>query len=366
MTIQLVCLPHVRLGTATTHLCAYSGKVMKFCKMMGAKHKIVLYAPESDPVPRVAEQVNCLSEDERIATFGADDANRLPAWPTDVQSAAFNRNVVREIRQRAMLSDLVFLTGGWTHKPVADALPGNLLVEGFVGYEGILQGNVHAAYESYFHMAQVYKKYAINDIRWYDRVIPPFADPDEFLPTMEGPGDYLVFLGRLIGRKGPHIAAQIANAAGLPLKVAGAGMKTHTQGLIVGDGIEIKGNVEYVGTMDQKQRAELLRNARALICPTTYAEPGGNVAIEAMMAGCPVIAPDWGVFSETIRPGIDGFYFRTLRQGAAAVERCYNINRGAIQISAVMRFGLDVIGSKFDLWFEQLQELWQGRGWDAL
>ena len=36
----------------------------------------------------------CLSNERRVASFGQDDPNRLPAWPTDEQSAEFNRNVI--------------------------------------------------------------------------------------------------------------------------------------------------------------------------------------------------------------------------------------------------------------------------------
>lgn len=351
MKLHLVALPHVRLGTPTTHLCAYSAKVERFVRMMRDRHEIFLYAPESDSIPG-AKLVQCLSENARIAIFGKDDPNRLPDWPTDEQSRIFNLAAAAKIAENADERDLVLLVGGWTHHLIKNSLPAMLCAEPFCGYEGILTDRV--AFESYAWMHTVYAQKAIKNIRWYDRVIPPFCDPAEFQHRNEGQGDYLLFVGRMIGRKGPHVALEIAKAAKLPLWVAGAG----------GDG-GFGEDINYLGPVGIEERAKLMAGARALICPTLYVEPGGNVAIEAMMAGTPVIAPDCGVFSETVRHGISGFHFRTLKQGVAAVMNASRLNPHSVCAHALKHYSLAAIAPKFDAWFDDLQQLW-GDGWAAL
>lgn len=351
MRLHLVALPHVRLGTSITHFCAYSAKVERFCRMMRDHHEIFLYAPESDSVPG-ATLIQCLSENERLAIFGKDDPNRLPNWPTDQQSLIFNLAATAKIAENPEPHDLVLLCGGWTHRLIKDALPAMLCAEPFCGYEGILTDRV--AFESYAWMHTVYAQKGIKDIRWYDRVIPPFCDHLEFPHLNDGKGDYLLFIGRMIGRKGPHIALKISKAAGLPLWVAGAG----------GDGGFGK-DINYLGPVGIEDRAKLMAGARAFICPTTYIEPGGNVAIEAMMAGTPVIAPDCGVFSETVRHGVSGFHFRTLKQGVNAVQSAERLNPTSIRVYAKKNYSLEAIAPKFQQWFDDLQQLW-GEGWNTL
>lgn len=371
MKIHLAALPQVRLGTDTTHLCAYSGKVMKFIKMMSPHHEIIVYSPESDWVTGgKVTMVNCLSDEQRIKTFGPDDANRLPAWPTDEQSLVFNLHAAAEILERSDAKDLVLLMAGLTHKRIKEFVSGRTCAEPFVGYEGIMTDK--CAFESYAHMHTVYANQGIKDIRWYDRVIPPFVDPDEF---PEGdisarPRDYLLFVGRLINRKGLHIANQIAKAAQMRLVVAGAGGQVNVvngKWFVNGQDThaELEQSADYVGPVGIEKRAELMSNALAVLCPTTYVEPGANVAIEAQMAGTPVIAPDCGVFSETIRHGSTGWHFRTLKGAIEGLEWAKTIDPLVIRGFARGQYSLEAIAPKFNQWFDDLQNLW-GKGWDTL
>lgn len=326
--------------------------------MMGSRHEILLYAPEGPPV-KGATLIPCLPEAQRITTFGADDPARLPDWPTDAQSLLFNRNVADALRARWLVGDLVLLTGGRTHLPIVEAFPGPIYCEPGVGYYGVFTDK--CAFESYAHMHTAYAKAGIEDIRWFDTVIPPYCDPDEFPHLNDGKGEYLLFLGRLIFRKGPHIAQQIAAAAGLPLIVAGAG-GTCTQEGLIGRDVTIPGPVQYVGPVGVQERAKLMAGARAVLMPTTYCEPGGNVAIEAMLAGTPVIAPDFGVFSETVTHGVSGFHFRMFQEGVDAVRKAERLCPRTIRNYALERYSLDAVGPKFDKWFNRLVALY-GAGW---
>lgn len=360
MRLHLVALPHTRVEPAFCG-CAYTAKVWKFCKMMYDRQEIVLYAPEG-VTPPVAEFVPCLTDADRTGIFGQDDPNRLPAWPTNEQSLIFNLNVIRALHDRAAPGDIVLLVAGRTHELIARALPKLMVAEPFVGYEGILERS-HCAFESYAWMHTVYAKRAIKNIRWFDAVIPPYCDPEEFPHLNDGKGQYLLFLGRLIHRKGPHIALDIAKRCGMPLYVVGAG-GTMDGNAIVGDGVRLEGDVRLVGPVDVEARAKLLAGAKALLCPTTYCEPGGNVAIEAMMAGTPVITADFGVFSETVKNGVSGFHFRMPREGVAAVEKTGDLSPMQIRDYAISGYSLGAVAPQFDHWLERLSTLF-GDGWNA-
>lgn len=352
-------LPHTRVEAGFCG-CAYTSKVLKFCKMMGARHEIFLYAPEGPPV-KGATLLPCLPEAQRIATFGADDPNRLPNWPTDAQSLLFNRTVAKKLQKRWQPRDLVLLTGGRTHLPITEVFSGPLYCEPGVGYEGIFTDK--CAFESYAWMHTIYALGGIRDIRWFDCVIPPYCDPADFPHLNNGKGEYLLFLGRLISRKGPHIALEIAKAAGLPLYVAGAGGRMDGAKL-VGQDVALEGDLKYLGPVDVAQRAKVLAGAKALIVPTTYCEPGGNVAIEAMLAGTPVIAPDWGVYSETVTNGVSGFHFRMFQEAVDAVGNTKHLCSRTIRNYALGRYSLDAVGPLYDKWFKQLVTLFE-LGWYA-
>jgi glycosyltransferase involved in cell wall biosynthesis len=309
-----------------------------------------------------AELVPCLSEVERVATFGWDDPNRLPFWPTDEQFSRFNVRAAVELRERVEPRDLVLLMSGWSQRSIAEALPDLLHCEPFVGYEGIL--TPYCAFESEAWRHFLYGKWGIGDGRYFDDVIPNFFDPDDFDVPLSDGGDYLLFIGRLIGRKGPHVAAEIAKEAGMRLVVAGPGAVSVEPGRIVAAEVTLEGDVEYVGPVGVAERAELMAGARATLVPTAYIEPFGGVAVESMLAGTPAITSPWGAFSETVEQGVTGFRFSMLHEAVEAVELAGDLEATEVRDRALERFSLDAVGPRFERWFDRLHTLF-GAGWYA-
>lgn len=365
--LHVLGLPHTETTKRYLH-CAYTQKVLKFCDMMTDQgYEVILYAGEENSA-RCAEHVPLISWEERTGWFGQWDPNNLfenidwdpssPWWHT------MNERAISEIQKRAEPQDFLCMVTR-TQEGVAHALPHLLPVEWAVGYEGIRLGpQAWRVFESYAWMHFLYGKYGINDGLSFDAVIPNFFDPNDF-EQGRGSGGYLVFMGRIVSRKGPHVAAEIAKRAGMKLVIAGPGV-THTEpGKIVAPEITILGDhVEYVGPVGLKERSDLLRDAAAAIVPTLYIEPFGGVAVEAMFAGTPVIASDWGAFTETVQNGVSGHRFRTLADGANAVEKCLGMSRGKVAEYAYERYSLQSVGEMFDEHFQRLSTLW-GPGWYA-
>lgn len=355
--------------TATTEeylTCAYTQKLLKFCRMMEPRgHEIFLYATEQNEAP-CAEHVALLSEEERHGYFGAWGSDALltrVTWDiTQEPWVVFNERAAAAILERGEPEDLVLLVGGNCQKPVADAVGAHLLpVEPFVGYEGVF---THAAYESHTWRSHVYGLMGERNGRWFDATIPNYFDPDDF-PELGAGGDYLLFVGRVIVRKGPHVAGQIAEAVGMPLVVAGPGVLDHGDGYVQAGEVRVENShgVEYVGEVGVEERARLMAGAAALLAPTLYIEPFGGVAVEAMMTGTPVIASDWGAFAETVVEGTTGYRFRTLAEGVDAVLGAGALDRAAIRASAMDRYSLEAVAPQFERWFRQLDSLWR-EGWN--
>lgn len=368
--LHVCALPHTTL-TEKDSSCAYSMKVLKFVPMMQAQgFPVVLYGPD---------EIECQPDEHVVITTEADrlrwgyggprgyDTTEPFLWDTQ-QPYWFEANTraADAIRERMDERDFLCLITS-TQGPIADAIsPGwkaPITVEWGVGYEGI-DSRSFRAFESYAWMHHVYGLQRIVNGPAFDQVIPNFFDASQFSVASKPSKDYLLYLGRVILRKGPHIAAEIAKRVGMPLVVAGPGALEVSEGRIVGtDNVLIEGDVRYVGPVGFKERNELMSNAAAVIVPTLYVEPFGGVAVEAMFAGAPVLASDWGSFTEIVTEDVGG-RFRTLRQATEAFSRVQELSRKKIRQKAVQRFSQEAVGPMFSRWFEQLGTLWE-EGWYA-
>ncbi len=372
-TLHLLALPHTTL-TEKDITCAYSMKVLKFVTMMQRQgFYVILYGPdELDPRCKPDEHVIITTAADRIrwgfGNDGFDTAVTPFLWTVD-QPYWFetNQRVIDALRERVQQRDYLCLIAGWCQEPVARAVSGAtyknpaIAVEWGVGYEGVF--TEFCAWESYAWMHHVYGLQKIINGRAYDQVIPNFFDPDDFEIEFDKE-DYVLFIGRVIQRKGPHVAAEIAKRVGMKLKIAGPGVTEWSDTKIVGQQVEVVGpDLEYVGQVGFKERAELMAKARAVIVPTLYIEPFGGVAVEAMLSGTPVLASDWGSFTEIVDPYV-GRRFRTPRQAVKAFEETQELDPSSIRKLAEERFSLNAVGPKFKAWFDQLDTLW-GDGWYA-
>ena len=161
----------------------------------------------------------------------------------------------------------------------------------------------------------------VNKILAWHQLLP--LDPKDFDFNSRG-GDYLLYLGRIVSRKGLDIVVHLARDTGKNVVVAGQGKLENA----LTKGLAIPKNVECVGYADIEKRRELLAGAEALLAPTRYNEPFGGVAVEAMLSGTPVICSDHGAFPETVDQGLGGLrcanyaaFLRAAREGAAGLDR---------------------------------------------
>lgn len=316
-------------------------------------HEVILYASEENEA-RVGELVTVITKEKQREIFGDNDHTKDffnitwgihdPGW------VEMNTNTIRAMAERIKPRDFICVIGGLCQKVIADAFPNNMTVEYGIGYEGVF--SKYRVFESYAHMHYIHGYYRDDWGSFYDTVIPNYYDEEEF-PYAETTDDYYLFIGRLIDRKGWHIAQEVCEKLGKRLLVAGQG--------------EFSGYGEHVGVVDVKRRGELMSKAKAVFVPTTYLEPFGGVHAEALLCGTPVITTNFGVFTETVVNGENGYRcdtFRDFLAAAKATEKFGPAKRKKIRTSAQRRFSTTVVAPQYDDYFNRLYDLW-GDGWYA-
>lgn len=309
--------------------------------------------------------VSCLSREEQEQFFGVWVANELPKieWVSSLPYwQLFHERAVIHLDNTLKPGDMIgFIGGSISHELIARYKDQYTVLEPGVGYEGISK-DTFACYESYAWMHNRYGAYGIGDGRAFDTVIPNAVDPDEwYLAESKG---YALFVGRLIHRKGPHVAAQIANNAGLKLVMAGGGVAHQEPGKIVAtDGTVITGDIEHVGGVTGEARKKLFAEAEVFICPTLYIGPWEGVHAEAMMSGVGVVAPDYGVFTETLPPP---YRYRNMAQAIESVELASLTRGNHWRRRATELCGIEKCADMYDDWLTRLESLRDGsNGWYA-
>lgn len=373
-TLHVLAFPHTE--TTSAHAtCAYTQRVVKFCRMMyGEGRKVILYSGEENEAP-CDEHVIVVTKEQQIEWFGAHDDDDLDRGGFDFSPASpwwveMNGAIVREMRSRADEHDLLCISQGRCHGAVADAFPTMIVAEFCVGYEGIIIGRTpspaFAAFESHTHRHLVYGLNGWRTPREVDTVIPNAVDPDE-LPFGDGSGGYVLFLGRLIVNKGPEVAAAVADALGMKLVVAGPGATEVGDGYIQAPEVRIEArDLEYVGPIGIEERGSILGNAAVVMTPTVYLEPFGGVAVEAMMTGTPVISTNFGAFTETVCEGISGYRFQTMREAVDLTALAIELPRGEVRRYAQDHYSLEAVRHDYGRWFDVLDSLWHPGGIRAL
>lgn len=349
MRFHVLGLAHTQTTCEFVH-CAYTQKVVKFCRMMMARgHEVYLYASEENEAP-CTELIPCITRNEQRRLAGMDTAlDYCKAGWHGAHWSVFNGRAIAAITERAQPQDFLCMTMGGSHWPVAQAHPALTAVETGIGYKGVIwEDRVRHVFESYavMHALMGFDRHVAD----FDTVIPNAFDPTDF-PFSDKPGDYLLFVGRLGVGKGEQIAADVAERLGERLIVAGPGTPPAYG--------------EYVGPVDAKRRGELMAGAKALMCPTQYLGPFEGVHVESMLCGTPVICSDYGVFTETVADGMDGFRCRSLQDYMDAVQSASMVDsyqRRLINQMAENRFSLEKVGERYETYFEKLLTLW-GDGW---
>jgi glycosyltransferase involved in cell wall biosynthesis len=356
--IHLVGLPHTQLSPDYSS-CAFTAKAFGFLTLMElCGREVTAYWGGSD-TGGGRSFVSIVDPEDQVEWFGAaEDVRNDPAGSIEFDAKKdywqfFNKGVIAAIKERIKPGDIVAIVGGNIQQSVANAfMRDHSIIEPCAGYEGIC-GGTFVCFESYAWMHYIYGRNQISDGRFMDVVIPGWVDIDDFIyGERNSAKPYLLYLGRMTERKGVQLAADIAEEAGLKIRMAGSG-----------DCIPTGDHVEYMGPVSRKTRAILLSEASALLAPTIYVEPYGTVHVEALVSGCPVITTDFGGFTDTDQT----YRFRSMAE-AIAMASAYGKGlsntteqRAERARKARARMSDQVIVPKWVAWLDRIDAVRDGR-----
>ena len=131
-------------------------------------------------------------------------------------------------------------------------------------------------------------------------VIYPPVEINKFKISAE-PSNYFLTGGRLVPYKRFDLIITVFNRLGWPLKIFGTGPEEAKLKAMA------KSNIEFMGLVNDEEKANLYSHAQAFIHPQV--EDFGITAVESMAAGRPVIALGQGGAVETVIPGLSGLLF---------------------------------------------------------
>ena len=178
--------------------------------------------------------------------------------------------------------------------------------------------------------------------------VPHGLAEDLYPFTAKPAGGYLAFLGRMSPEKRPDRAIEIAKRTGLKLKIAAK--VDVADGRYFGEVIEPLLSdplIEFVGEINDAEKAAFLGNAGALLFPIDWPEPFGLVMIEAMACGTPVVGWRCGSVPEIIDDGITGYIVASVDEAVTGVRRALQLDRGVTRKVFERRFTSTVMAHNY-------------------
>lgn len=358
MRFHCLGVPHT-VSNADYVACAYTQKVVKFCKMMKARgHYIIHYGHEDSEVD-CDEHVTVITNEDFDKVYGHHDykTSFFKFDLTDEVYKTFYENCSAALACRKDQNDFILPFWGSGVRPVCDAHPDLICVEPGIGYAG-----GHWARWKIFESYAIYHAYygleAVGTCKqdWYDVVIPNYFDPCDF-EYSENKDDYFLFVGRIYEGKGIHVAIQITGKIGARLLVCGQGSLEEIGYKTIPD------HVTYIGYVNKEKRKKLMSKAKGAFVISMYCEPFGGVQIEMLMSGTPTITTDWGAFTENNIHGVTGYRCRTFEQFCWAAKNIDKIKAYECRKWA-MNFSLEKIGEMYEEYFKMVLNVYNNKdGW---
>jgi glycosyltransferase involved in cell wall biosynthesis len=163
-----------------------------------------------------------------------------------------------------------------------------------------------------------------------------------------GPGGTdLVWFGRIVSEKAPHLAIEVAERLGRPLIIAGrVGDERYAEEFVFP---RLSDSIRFIGHLPPDELAALVGRSACSVATPAWEEPFGLVAPEALMCGTPVASFAVGGVSEIANGSVG---MSTAPRGdvhtlAVATEELVlrsTLERGfreAVRASAVSRFSIE-------------------------
>jgi glycosyltransferase involved in cell wall biosynthesis len=186
--------------------------------------------------------------------------------------------------------------------------------------------------------------------------LPPDLLPFSPSPRAIADGGYLAFLGRISPEKRPDRAIEIAVRTGQRLKIAAKIDRVDEEywTTMIKPMVDRSPLIEYVGEINEAQKASFLGGATGLLFPIDWPEPFGLVMIEAMSCGTPVLAYACGSVPEILRDGVTAYLVSNMDQACAAAPRLAGLDRALVRREFETRFAAATMAANYIKIYETL------------
>lgn len=170
------------------------------------------------------------------------------------------------------------------------------------------------------------------------------------------PEDYLFYLGRMNQGKGIMEAIRVAKECGKKLIIAGniVGAEEWNYFMREIQPLLNEPNINFVGQVDFNEKVKLLKNASALLFPISVREAFGNVMIESMACGTPVIAFPSGSVPEVVVDGKTGFIVENEKEMVEMIGKINSINRSDCREYVEKNFTVKKMTDKYEKIYETI------------
>lgn len=311
-------------------------------RLYGGTERVVYYLTEE--LARQGHEVTLFASGDSVtsARLVASVPEALRLNPRVKEPLPYVILQLEQVRQQAEHFDILHFHVDFLHFPIFRTIAGKTLTT----LHGRLDlPDLQAVYREFREMPLVsisdHQRLPMPPVNWIGTVYHGL--PRDVCPFNPSPkGDYFAFLGRISPEKRPDRAIEIARRAGVRLRIAAkvdkvdeAYFRERIEPLLSAP------HVEFIGEIDEAQKAEFLGNALGLLFPIDWPEPFGLVMIEAMSCGTPVIAWRCGSVPEVVEPGLSGFIVESIDAAVEAVRRIHMLDRTAVRRRFEQRFSAE-------------------------
>lgn len=319
-------------------------------------HQLTVVAPQGSCLPGVT-----LTQIEGALQIPAQTQSR--SAPITLSNHSVLANMWAYVRQVQTQFDLIvnfaydwlpFYLTPFFQIPVAHLVSMGSLSE-------VMDEAVGCVAAQYPHAIAVYTRTQAETFPFAKHCVPLGSGLDLSLyQYCDAPDNALCWLGRISPEKGLEDAVAAAQATGLPLKVMG-----QIQDQVYFDQIQhnFSGAFEYLGFLETRSMQQVVRRCRALLVTSRWVEAFGNVLIEALACGVPVISYRRGGPAEIVRDGETGWLVEpdSVAGLIAAIHNLNQIDRKQCRQQAEQEYSLEALGDRTEAWFEAVLKSWPGR-----
>ncbi len=214
---------------------------------------------------------------------------------------------------------------------------------------------LHYANLPFVAISESYKAQNYPDKLNYAATIYNGIDINQYPYTQNQKRTYLLFIGRIGIDKGTATAIEIAQALGLPLKIAGKvdeADKDYFEEQV--RPLLSDPRIEYLGEVGLIEKVKLYSGALAVLYPIAFEEPFGLVMAESLATGTPVAAFNRGSVKEIIIDRQNGIVANTKEELINRFAEIEKISHQACRDRAVKLFSSQTMVAYYQALYELL------------